>query len=105
MARLCGRCGLVEITLGLMCDACRAEPRPPVPMSPPAFRARCAQIIAEKRGHEAHRDLDLLTNELLRALGYGAGVDLFESAVAHWHDPAHPYPYAGPCPNCERPVA
>lgn len=53
------------------------------------------------RGHEAHRALDLLTNDVLRELGYGEGIDIFEAAVAHWHAEAHPYPYVGPCPDCE----
>lgn len=70
-------------------------------MSPAEFAAACRAIVATQQGHAAHRALDLLTNQALRDLGFGAGIDIFETAVASWHDPAHPYPYAGPCPNCE----
>lgn len=71
-------------------------------MSPEAFARQCRRIVSESRGHAAHRALDLLTNDLLRALGYGAGIDVFEAAVAHWHDAATPYPGAATCPDCAR---
>lgn len=70
-------------------------------MSPETFASRCHEIVRDMRGHEAHRALDLLTNEALRSLGFGDGIDVFEAAVAHWHRGADLYPYAGPCPNCE----
>lgn len=70
-------------------------------ITPEDFAARAREIVAASCGHEAHRALDILTNDVLRALGYGEGVDIFEAAVAHWHDAADPYPYRGPCPDCE----
>jgi len=98
---LCARCNLKTAERGIMCDECRAAPRPPGPMTPGQFEAACRQITEEKTGHAAHRALDLLTNDCLCGLGYGGGIDVFESAVRHWHDPAHPYPHAGPFPDCE----
>jgi hypothetical protein len=71
-------------------------------MSPKAFAHACHVIVTEQQGHAAHRALDLLTNDLLRALGYGDGIDIFEAAVAHWHDAAAPYPGAATCPDCAR---
>ena len=71
-------------------------------MTPEAFAAHCRRIVETMRGHAAHRALDLLTNDVLHALGYGEGVAIFESAVAHWHGDADPYPYGGPCPDCAR---
>jgi hypothetical protein len=70
-------------------------------ITPEDFAARARAITAASCGHEAHRALDYLTNDVLRALGYGEGIDIFEAAVAHWHDAADPYPYRGPCPDCE----
>ena len=70
-------------------------------MSPEDFTAAARTITATLSGHAAHRAFDLLTNDLLRALGYGDGVAAFEAAVLHWHDAAHPYPHIGPCPDCE----
>lgn len=70
-------------------------------MSPAAFADRCREITATQRGHEAHRSLDLLTNDVLREQGFGEGVAIFEEAVAQWHGSADPYPYSGPCPDCE----
>lgn len=72
------------------------------PMSADVFAARCTTITKTLKGHEAHRALDLLTNALLEDLGYGAGIAIFEQAVTHWHADADPYPYNGPCPDCER---
>lgn len=71
-------------------------------MSPDEFASRCRQIVATKRGHEAHRALDLLTNEVLGQLGFGEGIQIFERAVARWHEAGDPYPYPTPCPDCER---
>lgn len=70
-------------------------------MSPAAFAERCREIVANQRGHEAHRSLDLLTNAVLREKGFGEGIAIFEAAVSTWHSAADPYPYQGPCPNCE----
>ena len=70
-------------------------------ISPEEFAARARAIVAASCGHEAHRALDILTNDVLRGLGYGEGIDIFETAVAHWHAAADPYPYRGPCPDCE----
>jgi len=70
-------------------------------MTPQQFADRCREIARTMRGHEAHRALDLLTNDVLRELGYGEGIEIFETAVAHWHAETHPYPYTAPCPDCE----
>lgn len=70
-------------------------------MSPAAFAERCREIVEAQRGHEAHRSLDLLTNDVLREQGFGEGIAIFEAAVARWHSEGDPYPYQGPCPNCE----
>jgi hypothetical protein len=70
-------------------------------MTPELFASRCRDIVSRLDGHAAHRALDLLTNDVLRALGYGEGVAIFEAAVGHWHADAHPYPHIGPCPDCE----
>jgi hypothetical protein len=75
------------------------------PISPDAFALRAREIVRTLSGHEAHRALDILTNDVLRALGYGEGIDIFEGAVAHWHAAAHPYPHRGPCPDCEAAAA
>ena len=72
------------------------------PMTPKDFADRCRDIVETQRGHEAHRSLDLLTNQVLRELGYGEGVQILEAEVASWHKAADPYPYPpGPCPSCE----
>jgi len=70
-------------------------------MTPAQFANRCQEIVATQKGHEAHRLLDLLTNDVLREQGFGEGIDIFEAAVAHWHDQGDTYPYQGPCPDCE----
>lgn len=75
--------------------------RPRLNHSPGSFAAACREIVASRRGHDAHRALDLLTNEVLRGLGYGDGIDIFEATVGAWHSAADRYPYVGPCPNCE----
>lgn len=74
-------------------------------IGPQEFAVRCAQIAATERGHAAHRGLDLLTNEVLRDLGYGEGIAIFEAAVARWHEETHTYPYPAACPNCEEAAA
>lgn len=70
-------------------------------ITPDQFAGRCRAIVADLRGHDAHRALDLLTNDVLRQLGFGDGVTIFEAAVADWHRAADCYPYRGPCPTCE----
>lgn len=70
-------------------------------MSPVEFADRCRDIVAKQSGHEAHRSLDLLTNDILREQGFGEGIAIFEAAVANWHGSSDAYPYQGPCPNCE----
>lgn len=72
-------------------------------MTPEQFAAACGAIVETKRGHEAHRALDLLTNDVLRQQGFGEGIDIFEAAVSKWHQPSQRYPHIGPCPNCEAP--
>jgi hypothetical protein len=58
------------------------------------FEERVDAILAEFRGHAAHRELDLLTNELLLELGGG-----FERGTRKWleviegqHVEGQPYP-------------
>jgi hypothetical protein len=70
-------------------------------MTPPEFALRCEEIVRTMAGHEAHRALDLLTNDVLRELGYGEGVAIFERAVAHWHASGDAYPYPQACPDCK----
>ena len=72
-----------------------------VPISPEDFAARARAIVDTLDGHAAHHALDILTNDVLRGLGYGEGIDTFERAVTHWHAAAHPYPYRVPFPDCE----
>lgn len=74
----------------------------PTAWKPDAFAAECARIVETMRGHEAHRALDLLTNQVLNSLGFGEGIAVFERAVAHWHAAADVYPYPAACPDCRR---
>jgi hypothetical protein len=74
-------------------------------MTPELFASRCRDIVTRLDGHGAHRALDWLTNDVLRALGYGEGIAIFEAAVGHWHAEAHAYPHVGPCPDCEAAAA
>ena len=74
-------------------------------MTAEEFAIRAREIVATMHGHAAHRAIDLLTNEVLRGLGYGEGIDIFENAVSHWHDADAAYPHGGPCPDCEREAA
>lgn len=75
----------------------------PAPLlSADEFADRARHIVETMHGHAAHRAIDLLTNDVLRGLGYGEGIEIFENAVAHWHDADSAYPHGGPCPDCER---
>ncbi len=75
----------------------------PAPLMSAEEFAERARIIAETmRGHAAHRAIDLLSNDVLRGLGYGEGVDIFENAVGHWHEADAAYPHDATCPDCER---
>lgn len=75
----------------------------PVPLiSAEDFAERARMIVETMCGHAAHRAIDLLTNDVLRGLGYGEGIDIFENAVGHWHEAAAAYPHSGRCPDCER---
>ena len=65
------------------------------------FAVRARAIVETMHGHAAHRAIDLLTNDVLRGLGYGEGIEIFEQAVAHWHTADHAYPHEGRCPDCE----
>ena len=60
--------------------------------TPHGFARRCREIVATMPGHAAHRELDLLTNEVLTGLGFGAGIEIFEAAVRRWHRDGLPYP-------------
>lgn len=79
-------------------------PRMSVPSerTPLGFARRCREIVALMPGHAAHRALDLLTNDLLRDLGYGSGIDVFEAAVADWHRIGLPYPVSDGCADMGR---
>jgi hypothetical protein len=66
------------------------------------FADRARMIVETMQGHAAHRAIDLLTNNVLRGLGYGEGIEIFENAVGHWHDAEADYPHSGRCPDCER---
>jgi hypothetical protein len=70
-------------------------------LSAEEFADRARAIVETMRGHAAHRAIDLLTNDVLRGLGYGEGVEIFERAVGHWHDAGAEYPHGGRCPDCE----
>jgi len=75
----------------------------PVPLlSSEEFADRARQIVATMHGHAAHRAIDLLTNDVLRGLGYGEGIEIFEAMVGHWHEADAAYPHGGRCPDCER---
>lgn len=87
-------------TASVATNGAAGEPMPTV-WSPAAFAERCRAITATMHGHAAHQALDLLTNAVLSSLGYGEGIAIFELAVARWHSAGDPYPYAGPCPDCE----
>ncbi len=58
------------------------------------FEARVDRIIAEHRGHAAHRALDLLTNDLLLGMGGGfeRGTRKWLAAIEGHHAPDKPYP-------------
>jgi hypothetical protein len=71
-------------------------------MSAEEFADRARMIVQTMRGHAAHRAIDLLTNDVLRGLGYGEGIEIFENAVGHWHQADAAYPHVGHCPDCER---
>ena len=70
--------------------------------TPSRFADRCREIVENESGHQAHRSLDLLTNDVLRHLGFDEGINIFEQRVANWHQADHAYPHQGPCPDCER---
>ena len=71
-------------------------------MTAQEFADRAREIVETMRGHAAHRAIDLLTNDVLRGLGYGEGIEIFEAQVGHWHEADSVYPHIGPCPDCER---
>lgn len=68
-----------------------AEPMPTV-LSTQDFAERCREIVATMSGHVAHRELDLLTNQVLSSLGYSEGIAIFEAAVREWHRDGLRYP-------------
>ena len=75
----------------------------PMPLiTPEEFAERARHIVETMCGHAAHRAIDLLTNNVLRGLGYGEGIEIFEDAVGHWHEADSAYPHIGRCPDCER---
>jgi len=71
-------------------------------MSAEEFADRAGMIVETMCGHAAHRAIDQLTNDVLRGLGYGEGIEIFENAVGHWHDADAAYPHGSICPDCER---
>lgn len=72
-------------------------------MTPEAFAMRCREIVSTMYGHDAHRALDALSNDLLRSFGYGEGVGIFEAAVESWHEDGAPYPRPGSLPGGPKP--
>lgn len=68
------------------------KPDPSKYLSPDEFTEACKGILANYKGHEAHRMMDALTCELLTALGYGEGVTLFAKGVFDWHHSQLVYP-------------
>lgn len=56
------------------------------------YNRRAREIRRELSGHAAHQAFDHLTNDVLRAWGFGGGVDLFEEGVREWHRESLPYP-------------
>lgn len=60
--------------------------------TPEQFAEAARLIVRSYQGHEAHRQMDRLTNELLCNLGYGEGAELFTRAVLDWHHPQLQYP-------------
>lgn len=89
-----------RLTNSLAIRGAAGEPTPIV-WSAESFAVRCAEIVETQRGHEAHRSLDILTNEVLASLGFGEGVRIFEAAVRNWHGGVEPYPYPEACPDCQ----
>lgn len=65
---------------------------PDIDLTPAGFARRCREIRGTMSGHAAHRALDLLSNDVLQSLGYGAGVEIFEQGVREWHRDGLPYP-------------
>ena len=65
--------------------------------SPDAAANEMRSLIAMTQGHALHRAVDGLMCRLMREHGYGEAVDVFESAVAGYHDAARPYPMTDVC--------
>lgn len=61
-------------------------------MSPDQFYRNVHHIIANKKGHAAHRAMDDACCELLNKLGYSNGVALFQEVVRNWHNDSRSYP-------------
>ncbi len=61
--------------------------------TPEQFLEATKLIIRDFAGHEAHRQMDRLTNELLCNLGFQDGAALFAHAVIDWHHPQLQYPF------------
>lgn len=62
-------------------------------ISPDEFAERCRAIVAESSGHDAHRKLDELTNEVMSDLGYAEGIEIFKTGVAATHTGDGSYAY------------
>lgn len=60
---------------------------------PEQFAEAARLIVRDFQGHEAHRQMDRLTNELLCNLGFYEGAELFARAVIEWHHPQLRYPF------------
>lgn len=54
--------------------------------SPKQFERACRQIVQQHKGHQAHRQLDHLTNEVLSSFGYGDGLRVFMESSARFHE-------------------
>lgn len=57
-------------------------------VSPSEFATRCREIVEQHEGQERHRLFDEASNDLLRSLGYGEGVDMFVAHASGLHLPS-----------------
>ncbi len=53
-------------------------------MTPEEFEVKMAQIFDEGDTEEAHENADALMCEVLKSLGYGEGVEIFEE-MPKWY--------------------
>lgn len=58
----------------------------PIVWSPAAFAAECERLANTMSGDPLHKAMDCLSNDILRSLGFGEGVEIFCKAVAGCHE-------------------